>query len=157
MVILQTRFINPFQPDLDKDELFNLVSGYPGIDILVLFMAHDFGAAKVLIDNGTGKAGKLMDVTSSTLDLEKRKALVSLHAFSVDDYFSSFFRKGKKAFWKTMLKCQEYIGLFAELGNSPQVPDHISQGLELFVCTLYGSHAYYVINQHKTLQRFERK
>ena len=29
MVILQTQFINPFQPDLDKDALFNLVSGYP--------------------------------------------------------------------------------------------------------------------------------
>ena len=29
MVVLRTQFINPFQPDLDKDELFNLVSGYP--------------------------------------------------------------------------------------------------------------------------------
>ena len=29
MVILQTQFINGFQPDLDKDALFNLVSGYP--------------------------------------------------------------------------------------------------------------------------------
>lgn len=29
MVVLQTQFINPFQPDIDKDELFNLVSGYP--------------------------------------------------------------------------------------------------------------------------------
>ena len=29
MFILQTHFINPFQPDLDKDALFNLVSGYP--------------------------------------------------------------------------------------------------------------------------------
>ena len=29
MVALKTQFINPFQPDLGKDELFNLVSGYP--------------------------------------------------------------------------------------------------------------------------------
>ena len=130
------------------------------IDILVLFMAHDFGAAKVLIDNGTGKVRKIIDVTSSTLDLEKRKALVGLHAFSGNDYVSSFFRKGKKAFWKTMLKRQEYIRLFAELGNSPQVPDHISQGLESFVCALYGSHTMSSVNKlrHKIfLQRFEKE
>ena len=29
MDTLQTNFINPFKPDLDKDKLFNLVSGYP--------------------------------------------------------------------------------------------------------------------------------
>ena len=29
MLVLRTQFINPFQPDLDKGELFNLVSGYP--------------------------------------------------------------------------------------------------------------------------------
>jgi hypothetical protein len=130
------------------------------IDILVLFMAHDFGAAKVLIDNGTGKARKIIDVTSSTLDLEKRKALVGLHAFSGNDYVSSFFRKGKKAFWKTMLKRQEYIRLFAELGNSPQVPDPISQDLESFVCALYGSHTMSSVNKlrHKIfLQRFEKE
>ena len=102
-------------------------------------MEHDFGAAKVLVNNGTGKARKIIDVTSSTLDLEKRKALIGMHAFSGNDYVSSFFRKGKVAFWKAMLKRQEFIRLFAELGSSPQVPDHISQGLERFVCALYGN------------------
>ena len=29
MDVLRTQFINSFQPDIDKDELFNLVSGYP--------------------------------------------------------------------------------------------------------------------------------
>ena len=29
MVVLKTQFINPFHADLDKDKLFNLVSGYP--------------------------------------------------------------------------------------------------------------------------------
>ena len=29
MVVMKTQFINPFQADLDKDKLFNLVSRYP--------------------------------------------------------------------------------------------------------------------------------
>lgn len=129
------------------------------IDILALFVAHGF-AVKVLIDNGTGKARKIIDVTSSTLDLEKRKALIGLHAFSGNDYVSSFFRKGKKAFWKAMLKRQEYIRLFAELGSSPQVPDHISQGLEKFVCALYGNQTMSSANKlrHKIfLQKFDKE
>ena len=96
------------------------------IDILTLFVANDFGGVKVLIDNGTGKHRKIIDATSSALDTEKKKALVGLHAFSGNDYVSSFFRKGMKAFWKVMLKHQEYIRLFAELGNYPEVPENVS-------------------------------
>ena len=108
------------------------------IDILTLFVANDFGGVKVLIDNGTGKHRKTIDATSSTLDAEEKKAVVGLHAFSGNDYVSSFFRKGKKAFWKVMQKDQKYIRLFAELGNYSEVPVHVSNGLEEFVCDLYG-------------------
>ena len=101
-------------------------------------MANDFGGVKVLIDNGTGKHRKIIDATSSTLDAEEKKALVGLHVFSGNDYVSSFFRKGKKTFWKVMQKDQKYIRLFAELGNYPEVPVHVSNGLEEFVCDLYG-------------------
>ena len=103
-------------------------------------MAHDFGGVRVLINNGTGKARKVIDVTSLTLDLNKKKALIGMHAFSGNDYVSSFFKKGKVAAWKAMVKRQEFICLFEELGTSPQVPDHISQSLERFVCALYGNH-----------------
>ena len=56
------------------------------------------GAVKVLIDNGTGKARKIFDVTSSTLNLEKRKALIGLHAFSGNNYISSFFQEREESF-----------------------------------------------------------
>ena len=130
------------------------------IDILALIAAHDFGDVRVLIDNGTGKARKIIDVTSSTLDLEKKQALIGMHAFSGNDYASSFFKKGKLATWKVMLKSQEFIRLFAELGTTPQVPDHISQGLERFVCALYGNHRVSSVNalQNKIfLQKFEKE
>ena len=109
------------------------------IDILVLFVAQDFGAVKVFIDNGTGKSRKIVDVTSSTLDQEKKKALIGVHAISGNDYVSSFFRKGKAAFWKAMLKRPEYIRLFVELGSCLDVSDELAQGLEKFVCALYGN------------------
>lgn len=88
------------------------------IDVLVLSIAHQFNDIHVLIDNGTGKSRTILDTTSSTLDENKRNALLGLHAFSGNDYVSGFFRKGKVAFWKTMMKKAEFIDTFAELGRS---------------------------------------
>ena len=68
------------------------------IDILTLFVAHDFRDTKVFIDNGTGKNRKIVEVTSSQLSAEEKKAPIGVHAFSGNDYVSSFFRKGKSAF-----------------------------------------------------------
>ena len=73
------------------------------IDILALFVAHNLGGVKVLIDNRTGKARKIIDVTSSTLDIQKKKAFTGMHAFSSNENISSFFRKCKVAIWKAML------------------------------------------------------
>ena len=73
-------------------------------DILALFVAHDFRDTKVFIDNGTGKNQKTIEVTSSQLSAEEKKALIGVHAFSGNDYMSSFFRKGKSAFWKLALQ-----------------------------------------------------
>ena len=65
------------------------------IDILLLFLAHDFAGVQVLIDNGSGKDRKVIDITSSTLPDEQKKALIGMHTFSGNDYVSSFFQKGK--------------------------------------------------------------
>ena len=88
------------------------------IDVLVLFVAHDFNDSHVLIENGTAKSRKIFDATSSTLDDNKRNALLGLHAFSGNDYVSGLFRRGKVAFWKTIVKKAEFIDAFAGLGRS---------------------------------------
>ena len=36
------------------------------IDVLVLFLGHDFADIQILIDNGTGLSRKIIDITSST-------------------------------------------------------------------------------------------
>ena len=84
-------------------------------DILALFLGYDFGDIHILVDNGTGKSRKVIDITSSTLPNIQKQALIGLHAVSGNDYVSSFFRKGRIAFWKAMLKRVEFIELFAGL------------------------------------------
>ena len=107
-------------------------------DILTLFVAHDLRDKKVFIDNGTGKNRKIIEVTSSQLSAEEKKALVGIHAFSGNDYVPSFFRKGKSAFWKLALKKHEFIQLFGKLGLEFRVNQQLFDGLEKFVCFLYG-------------------
>ena len=105
------------------------------IDIMVLFLGHDFDEVRVLVDNWTGK---IIDISSSTLPKVQRQALVGIHAFSGNDYVSSFFRKRKIAFWKAMLKRTEFIELFAGFGMDGELSDNTLLNLEKFVCFLYG-------------------
>ena len=59
------------------------------VDILVLFLLHD--GIRVLIDNGTGNARKIIDIHSARLSIEQRSVFAGMHAFSGNDYVSSFF------------------------------------------------------------------
>ena len=61
--------------------------------ILALFVAHDFSGVRISSNSGTGKSRKIIDVASSTLEFEKKRALIGMHAISGNDYISSFFRK----------------------------------------------------------------
>ena len=108
------------------------------IDILTLFVAHDFRDTKVFIDNGTDKNRKIIEVTSSQLSAEEKKALIGVHAFSGNDYVSSFFRKGKSAFWNLALKKHEFLQLFGKLGLEFRVNQQLFDGLEKFLRFLYG-------------------
>eukprot|EP00794_Sanderia_malayensis_P020967 gene20967-biopygen15473 len=128
------------------------------IDVLVLFLGHDFAGIQILIDDGTGLSRKIIDIASSTLDNDKRRALIGLHAFSGNDYVSSFFRKGKVAFWQKMVKKTEYVNLFADLGTTFAASEELARGLEKIVCALYGKERLLSVNnarKKKFLQKFE--
>jgi hypothetical protein len=71
------------------------------IDILVLFLLHTQGI-RVLIGNGTGNSRKVIDINSLNMSIQQRRSLAGMHAFSGNDYVSSFFRKGKSHVWKTI-------------------------------------------------------
>ena len=72
--------------DFPPDHVAMIRSPSGDIDILALFLSHEFSGTKILIDNGVGKQRKIIDTTSSGLEMEKKKALLGLHAFSGNDY-----------------------------------------------------------------------
>ena len=73
------------------------------------------------------KIRKIIEVTSSQLSAEEKKALIGVHVFSGNDYVSSFFRKGKSAFWKLALKKQEFLQYaFSEISLETRIKLYLS-------------------------------
>ena len=64
------------------------------IDITVLFIHHEFDGIIILIGNGIGKSRKIIDMSTSLFCQQKYNVLAAAHAFSGNDYVSSFFWKG---------------------------------------------------------------
>ena len=52
---------------------------------------------KISVDNGNGKQRKIIDMTSSTLEIEKRKVPFGIYAFSSNECVSTFFQKREES------------------------------------------------------------
>ena len=63
-------------------------------------------------------------------------ALVAFHAISGNDYVSSFIRKSKKV-WSIVVKDDELIDFFCELGVG-DLTEEMHEKAEMFVCRMYG-------------------
>ena len=83
-------------------------------------------------------------------DLE-RQTLSGMHAFRVNDYISSFSRKGKPLIWKFLLKHQEFLQAFANLGLFSNVTEQTRNQLERFVCLLYSGKSCTNINKLRSI------
>lgn len=106
------------------------------IDIPVILLACQTPNLLVFIDSGTGKNRKILDLAACDLSAIQREALLGLHAFSGNDYISSFFRKGKKACWKLMQGTEAFVTTFAELGTSSNPTNEVIEGIERFTCAI---------------------
>ena len=91
----------------------------------MLIILPEFDRITIIIDNGVGKRRKVIDVSTSLLGQQKRKALAAVHTFSGNDYVSSFFRKGKKIMLKLMLQNDKYLDAFSQLGLLNLVTDEV--------------------------------
>ena len=78
---------------------------------------------------------KLSNVNMAT---DLKQALTGFHAFTGNDYVSSFFTKGKIASWEKMVKDEKYIQGFQEFGMSWKIMQEIFEVLEELVCKMYG-------------------
>ena len=56
--------------------------------------------------------------------------MLGLHAFTGNDYLSSFFRKGKERCWKLMQKYEEFEVCFTKLGSEPNLSEDLFEFLE---------------------------
>ena len=107
------------------------------VDIPVILTAA-FGSTStpIVVDNGTGKHRKNIRVDSSALSDVQCRALVGFHAFTGNDYVSSFLRRTKKV-WEKVREDDESLSFFDLLGVAPLDDDLFSAG-EKFVCMMYG-------------------
>ena len=68
----------------------------------------------------------------------EKKCLIGFHAFTGNDYISSFFQKGKTACCKIVERNCKLAEVFASLGCFWNLQDNVFNGLEEYVCYLYG-------------------
>ena len=67
------------------------------VDIPVLLLGSTaLDLSRVYIDSGTGKYRQDLHLGKQSLGQIQREALLGMHAFTGNDYISSFFRRGKK-------------------------------------------------------------
>lgn len=133
--------INHFRNNhgIENDALCVVRSQSGDIDIPVILTASSPATSKVhvFIDSGSAKP-KLLDLNECKLNDLERSALLGIHAFSGNDYVSSFFRKGKPTSWKLVKSSQKFLEVFSCLGESDQLSNELFSDLEKFVCSLFG-------------------
>jgi hypothetical protein len=108
------------------------------IDIPFILLANEKPNLHVFVDNGTGKSRKLLDLTACDLTTIQKQALLGVHAFTGNDYVSSFFRKGKKICWRIVKDSQDFLNAFRSLGSADSVDENTRAILEKYVCVMYG-------------------
>ena len=90
----------------------------------------------IFVDNGTGKSRKTIRIDCSNLTALQQRALIGFHAFTGNDYVSSFLRKTKKI-WTKILQDQESLEFLSQLGDG-SLSDEIYLKAEKFICKIYG-------------------
>ena len=90
------------------------------------------------MDYGAGEHRHILRLNSIDMNDEKKLALLGFHAFTGNDYISSFFRRGKEKSWKIVEKYSRFMTMFASLGDTWDLSEANTMLLEEFVCILYG-------------------
>ena len=127
---------------LMEDTSTKVILRSPSGDTDVMVLAAAFlDKHRTYIDYGNGKGRRgiwLKDLSSVTDDL--KTTLIGFHAFTGNDYISSFFRKGKKMCWNIMKKDPSFINAFNRLGENWDIEqdDAILSTIEKYVCYLYS-------------------
>ena len=114
-------------------------SGDTDIFILMIGILHRFRDGVILDDfHGTNgrKSYRLNDIE---LEDDIVESLIGFHAFTGNDFVSSFFKKGKLTCFKVMENDSHFKSAFSQLGSSWDLSDDTYDVLQSFVLKLYGT------------------
>ena len=118
-------------------------------DVLVLLLSHSNVLGDVYIKTGRGSKSRIIQIKRIVENLTKDlgtgirvqdflKSLSGLHAITGCDSVSDFAGKGKAKALKLLMKSRTYVDAFMDLGLSWNINDETVNGIEGFVCELYG-------------------
>ena len=80
---------------------------------------------QIFIDNGSRKNRKFLELNLCDLTDQRKKSLVGMHAFTGNDYVSSFVCKGKQLCWRFVCNDQTFLDLFGRLGTEIHLTDEM--------------------------------
>ena len=99
------------------------------IDIpIILFVMDLENNVQIFIDNGSRKDRKLLELNLCDLTDQQKKSLAGTHAFTGNDYVSSFVCKGKQLCWRFVCNDQTSLDLFGRLGTEIHLTDEMHNG-----------------------------
>ena len=119
----------------DENDVITIRSHSGDVDIPVILLGN-MVPGKIFLDNGTAKDRKVYSIATEDLSNEQKMALLGVHAFTGNDFNSSFLRKSKVRCWKV---AQKHLQTFAESGREFTIADNLEKNIEKFVLDLYGS------------------
>ena len=131
-------------------------SGDTDIVVLLIVHLHQYGD-RVVLDDFHGQEGR-KSYRLSDLELEDSviTSLIGLHAFTGNDFVSSFFRKGKSTCFKLLEGSSRFQITFDKLGLEWDLSDDTFDELQSFVLRLYGARKFSGVDEAR-YRMFKKK
>ena len=128
---------------IKKSELGVVLRSLSGdTDITVLAVALIDDRNRVLYDHENGDNRKTFWLNSTNISDKHRSAIIIIiigfHAFTGNDYVSSFFRKGKKRCCEVAIKNSLFLAAFAKPWDHWNLEEQVILTLEEYVCCIFG-------------------
>ena len=101
--------------DSGNDQLVVIRSPLDDTFVIVIVIVHHL-TERVVIDSGNGESRRMI-LCNQNIDNEQLSALMGFHSFTVCDYTSSFFRKGKITSWKKACVKLKFLAALSTMGN----------------------------------------
>ena len=145
--------IHALERNPSKNVIIRSPSGDTDIAVLMIGRLAQY-ETRCFLDNGTGNNRKGLWLDNLEMSEDAKLSLIGFHAFSGNDYISSFFRKGKSLCWKVAEKNPRFLHAFQELGVEWDLTPAVYEVLEEYVCNLYGARKRKVNSvRHQMFQR----